>query len=483
MAAMAIEEIGIRAQRGPQEQFLKSAADCAIFGGSAGASKTYSLLLEPCFHLNVSKFRAVCFRRTSPMVKQPGGIWDVSEGLYSVLGGVPNQSALEWNFPAGSSVKFSGMELESDRLGWQGSQICLLMFDELAEFEESQFWFLLSRNRSTCGVRPYVRAGTNPTPDGWLRALLDWWIGEDGFPIKERGGKLRWFCRLNDDLHWADSKAELEAKFGADCGAKSLTFIPAKVTDNRILLKANPESLATLRALPLVERQRLLDGNWNVRESSGNVFRREWFEIIPTAPQNLIGKCRFWDRAATPQRPGTDPDATASVLLARDRAGIFYVLDVQRFWATAAKVQDTMLATAAADGYGTRVAFHQDPGSAGKGEADAMCSALAGYDVRYRTATGDKTTRALPVSSQAEHGKIKILKAPWNDAFLRELESFPEGRHDDQADAFSGAFEFLFRSPGGPVQSETVIPRNPLTRGMEAALGCSFRGTNRRRAF
>jgi predicted phage terminase large subunit-like protein len=68
---------------------------------------------------------------------------------------------------------------------------------------------------------------------------------------------------------------------------------------------------------------------------------------------------------------------------------------------------------------------------------------LQGYSVKTFKATQDKVTRALPVSSQAEAGNVKILQAPWNEDFLRELENFPEGGHDDIVDALSGAFLML----------------------------------------
>ena len=52
----------------------------------------------------------------------------------------------------------------------------------------------------------------------------------------------------------------------------------------------------------------------------------------------------------------------------------------------------------------------------------------------------------MPISSQTEAGNIKILQASWNEAFLRELENFPEGSHDDIVDALSGAFLMLTNS-------------------------------------
>ena len=56
----------------------------------------------------------------------------------------------------------AGLQYESDVRGWKSAQICALIFDQLEEFLESQFFYMLSRNRSTCGVKPYVLAACNP---------------------------------------------------------------------------------------------------------------------------------------------------------------------------------------------------------------------------------------------------------------------------------------------------------------------------------
>jgi hypothetical protein len=50
--------------------------------------------------------------------------------------------------------------------------------------------------------------------------------------------------------------------------AISVTFIPAKVFDNPALLQVNPEYLAWLLSLPLLERERLLSGNWKIRPAA-----------------------------------------------------------------------------------------------------------------------------------------------------------------------------------------------------------------------
>jgi predicted phage terminase large subunit-like protein len=450
-------KIELRPQPGPQENFLKSQADIAIFGGSAGGGKSFSLLLEPCYHLDNGRFRAVIFRRTVPMLRAPGGLWDSSREIYSRLGATAREQSHEWIFPSGSVLKLSGMELEQDAYGWQGSEIALLCFDELTQFTEKQFFYLLSRNRSTCGVRPYVRATCNPDSDSWLRNFIAWWIHPDsGLPIKERSGVLRWFIRRDDELFWADTRQELVEKFGDDAEPKSVTFVPASVHDNKILLAKDKGYVGNLKALPLVERERLLNGNWNVRATAGNYFRREWFTIVDHAPADVVARCRYWDRAASEQRPGTDPDASAGVLLSKTADGIYFVEDCRKLFASPHVVQQTMLNCAMQDATGTIIGFMQDPGSAGVMEAQATARALDGFDVRFATATGSKEVRAKPTSAQCEAGNFKIIRGSWNDDFIRELENFPAGRHDDAVDALSGAHAMLAQFSGAIA---TVIRR------------------------
>jgi hypothetical protein len=85
-------------------------------------------------------------------------------------------------------LQFAGIELEKDLENFKGSQVPLIIFDELTGFSERMFWYLLSRNRSSTGVKPYLRMTCNPVSDGWVRKLVDWWIDDDGYPIEERCG-------------------------------------------------------------------------------------------------------------------------------------------------------------------------------------------------------------------------------------------------------------------------------------------------------
>jgi predicted phage terminase large subunit-like protein len=66
-----------------------------------------------------------------------------------------------------------------------------------------------------------------------------------------------------------------------------------------------------------------------------------------------------------------------------------------------------------------------------------------GYDYAGVSITGDKVTRAKPFRAQVEAGNVKLVRGAWNEAFIQELCMFPTGKHDDQVDASSCAFNAL----------------------------------------
>ena len=453
--------IVIKPQPGPQENFLSSPADIAIYGGAAGAGKTWAILMECLRHVTRnSEFAAVIFRRTMPQVKNPGGLWDESEKLYSVCGGMPTASLSEWNWAAGGKVKFSHLEHEKNKLDWQGSQIPLIIFDELTHFTISQFFYLVSRNRSMCGVKPYIRATTNPDADSWVAQFIAWWIDpETGFPIPERAGRVRWFVRINDVLCWGDSRQDLLEKYGnpnlpeeheEQIQPKSVTFIPGKPTDNPALMKADPGYLANLKSLPLVEQARLLGGNWKIRPAAGLLFKRHWVKIVDVAPANM-DIVRYWDLAATEKTDSNDPDWTVGVKLGRCRdTGIFYWLDTVREQLSPHGVEQLILNTAIADGPAVRIGVPQDPGQAGKSQVKTYTDLLQEFSCTGKTERGDKVVRFSPFSAQCQAGNVRVLRGSWNEASFTILEAFPSaGAHDDDVDACSGAYRMLTGSSMG----------------------------------
>lgn len=276
----------IEPQPGYQIKMLSSPADIVIGGGAAGLGKTYSLLVEFLRHINNPDWGGVIFRRTSPQIRNEGGLWDTSTKLYPGAGAKPKEATLEWIFPKGSKLKFSHLEHEKNILDWQGAQIPYIGFDELTHFSEKMFFYLLSRNRSTCGVNPYVRATCNPDPDSWVAKLIEWWIDIDtGYPIPERNGVVRYFTRDGENYIWGNSVEEVISqawyyleKITIDSAIdpkefiKSITFVSGTIYENPKLLNVNPGYLANLLALPEQEKIQLLGGNWKTVVNDNDIY-------------------------------------------------------------------------------------------------------------------------------------------------------------------------------------------------------------------
>lgn len=128
----------------------------------------------------------------------------------------------------------------------------------------------------------------------------------------------------------------------------------------------------------------------------------------------------------------------------RDRDGTYYVENIARFRASPAEVRRRVRAIADVDGRDVTIVIEQEPGSSGKALIDDyQRTTLDGYTVRGDTPTGSKTVRAEPVAARAEAGHIRLVTGGWNDAFLDEIQLFPDGAHDDQVDALTGAYGWL----------------------------------------
>jgi hypothetical protein len=273
-----------------QWDLIDCAADIAIYGGGAGGGKSFALLAEPiCRGLHeVKGFSAVVFRRTAKQIKEAGALWDQAGKIYPYVGGAAHVGDSEYRFPSGARIAFRNIENEEDKHNYAGSEICYLAFDELYTFTESQFTFLLSRNRSVCGVAPYVRATSNPHP-GWLRTYLAPWVHDEFQGQKAQSGEIRHQLRVKGKIQWVPEGTP---------HAKSVTFIRAMLADNPTLYEGDPSYEATLRAGLPIEQERLLYGNWSVI-SEGLVYP----EALDPAYECLVEK---EDRYQKPDVGGMD---------------------------------------------------------------------------------------------------------------------------------------------------------------------------------
>lgn len=276
--------------------FASSSADIIIGGSAAGVGKTFSLLLEVLRYITrIKGFGCVIFRRTTPQIRNEGGLWDKSRELFGrIKNARPKSTVLEWIFrnPKDRSfqnkVKFAHLQHEDTKDDWQGSEIAYIGFDELTHFTKTQFFYLLTRNRSTCGVKPIVRATCNPDPWSWVRDFLvsGGYVDDiTGFPIPEMEGIIRYFILDGNGYIWGDSYEEvyeagihilkplIEATgYPKETFIKSFTFIAGSIYDNKALLSVNPEYLGNLVNQDEQTVNQLLKANWNIKATDKDIY-------------------------------------------------------------------------------------------------------------------------------------------------------------------------------------------------------------------
>lgn len=412
---------------GPQEAFMASPAYEVLYGGAAGGGKSEALLVEALRYVHVRDYRAILMRRTFPELER--SLIERSRILYPGLQGQYRTQQRRWHFPSGATITFGHMESSRDQYKYQSAEFAFIGFDELTSFEESQYLYLFSRARTTArqangqAVPVRIRAATNPGGVGhdWVKArFID--------PLSPL--EIGYFVREND----VDQRVN-----NGQVGALSRQFIPATVADNPILMDVDPAYEQRLQALPLIERERLLHGNWDIAPT-GNVFKAPWFQIVQGAPANLRW-VRYWDLATSVR---TRADYTASARVALDETGRLYIGGLVRFRSEWPETRRRILAVAQSEP-GVAVGVEKSGFQlAAVQELRAMPEMAATQLIEVQP-RGDKLARALAWSARAEAGKVALIAGTWIPDFIAECVSFSgDGTtHDDQVDAVSGAVQML----------------------------------------
>ena len=389
-----------------------------MYGGAAGGGKSDALLMGALQYVDVPGYAAIIFRRTFADLALPGALMDRA---HEWLGPTParwNERDKTWHFPSGATLTFGYLDTARDKFRYQSAEFQAILFDELTQFPQASYRYLFSRLRRLEGVDiPLrMRAASNPGGEGH---------------------------------EWVRQRFMIE---GPD---KGRVFIPAKLSDNPYLDQAEYE--ASLSELDPITRRQLLDGDWSAR-AEGDLFRREWFQIVEEVPAELKW-VRRWDLASTEQEERDNPDWTAGGLVGEWK-GIYYIGDMRRARLSPDGVDRLISQTAAVD-HANRVVvirMEQEPGAAGKIViAHYQRGILKGYDFRGVPSSGSKVDRARPVSSAAEAGNVRLLAGTWIEDFLDEIEAFPNGSYDDQVDTISGAFADIMRMPHRETKSTRTL--------------------------
>lgn len=457
----------VRAERVPSVPMrcLKVDAPDGLFLAGRSFLVTHNsdgLLFGGVRYISSGDFRAIYFRRVYPELAK--SVIPRSRRKFPRLGGRYNQNDKSWTFPSGAIYSFSHLQYEDTVQDHLSAEYQYMAFDELTTFLESQYKAMLARGRSSAGIPVRVRAGTNPGGEGhdWVQRRWAPWLGvppgEDWNGPTALPGEVLWYINTENEGERYISSAEAEAMLAAWLAATAeeranpvrcplpltRTFIPARVEDNPALMMKDPAYVQRLMGLDPVRRAQLLRGDWNERPAPGKFFNRAWFKYVDAPPARVRFRVRHWDLAGTEpeEKKDSDPDWTIGLKLSITDDGHLCIEDVVRGQWSPKGVEAQLVATAALDGRETHISLPQDPGQAGKFQADYLVTLLNGYIVHAEPETGDKVERAGPISAQAERQNVSIVKGPWNAPFIRVLERFPSGKKDD-VDALSGAHRYL----------------------------------------
>ena len=233
-----------------------------MYGGAAGGGKSETLLMIPIVRgfYKHPQFKGLILRRTFPELEQ--SLILRSEEWYGkrATGGNYNDQKHRWRWPSGAILQFGYAEHEKDVRRYDTSEWNYIAFDELTSFTEFQYIYLaMTRCRSSTSDLPaIIRSGTNPgnIGHGWVRKRFV-------EPAK------------NGHVIVRDAKTGLKR-----------IFIPARVTDNKYTLAANPQYIQQLETLPEAEKRAKLFGDWWT--FSGQVFDEWRSERMPDEPENAI---------------------------------------------------------------------------------------------------------------------------------------------------------------------------------------------------
>jgi len=218
-----------------QELFLERGEFEVLMGGAAGPGKTDALIADCGRGIEHPSYHGLLLRRTYPQLQE---VIDRSHEFYKPLGGVYKSSLHRWEWPNGARITMGHMQHEKDKFNYHGREFHYCGWDELTQFLQSQYLFVMSRiRRSKKGLPLLFRATTNPGGVGHI------WV------------KKRFIDIANPYETYIDPKTHT-----------SRVFIPATVYDNPSIMDNDPEYIYRLEALPNIEKLRLLHGVWDVFE-------------------------------------------------------------------------------------------------------------------------------------------------------------------------------------------------------------------------
>lgn len=283
--------------------------------------------------------------------------------------------------------------------------------------------------------------------------VKDWWSGTMASRLEPDGAVILIMARWHEDdlAGWLLEEGEddwRELRMPAICDDPETDALGRQLGEplwpERWPL---PQLEKRKRDVSMVHGEFVWNAQYQQRASrlGGGTFPEDKWRFIPAheVPENLTW-VRAWDLAAS-EGAG---DWTVGARMARLPDGRFVIDDVVRGQWEGHRVRQELVAARDRDPGYTLIELPQDPGQAGKDQAQQLIGLLSGANVKARPVTGSKEVRATGYAAQQQAGNVLLVEGRWNGPWVAEHAQFPRGVHDDQVDAAATAFNVLADNPG-----------------------------------
>lgn len=240
----------------PQREALMSPANEILYGGAVGGGKSYlARVASIVYSLEIPGLITYLFRRTfkevlSNHVYTPGGYLEMLSELIKAGHATYSKTDNAISFYNGSRIQLAHCQYEDDVYVYQGAQIGFLIIDESTHFTAKMVKFLRTR----------VRLGSLQVPPkykGMFPRIL--------FTANPGGPGHHYF-----KSGFVDIAENTVVTAPADDGKMKRTYIPARLTDNKVLMETDPDYADRVRGLgdaSMVDA--LIDGDWEIMSSGG----------------------------------------------------------------------------------------------------------------------------------------------------------------------------------------------------------------------
>lgn len=268
--------------------------------------------------------------------------------------------------------------------------------------------------------------------------------------VEEPGGAIlimqtRWHT---DDLSgWLLSDDDENEDTSDESDKWHVLSLPALAVEGDILGRAPGQALWSRYPVKWLEKRREKMGSYSFESlyqqspisKEDALFDTAKIEVIDDIPP-LKQVVRFYDLAVSAK---STADYSVGLKLGITHDETLIVLDLYRKQANPSVTGENIILNALRDGKDVRIRLEADNQSRVQLDYLLKDERLRGFTIDAVSPEGSKYVRAAPLESRLSNGKLKVIRASWTDTLLDEMSIFPAGRHDDQIDALSGAYNML----------------------------------------